>query len=297
MSEELPMLADSDAWQTELDALLNEHFGEVRQRIPAFYEQYFASLRRIASRHWQHRRDVPRDLATLPRFTWRALQRLGGRRGTTARRFSAKELTLAGLIGGELLHLPELEEKLLRHLGRHPGLDLDKQREVQDILARYSPADLELRLRDAVARLAVDHEGSRDLLLFLALGMIGRAASDKVVFGSAGLLGASAASSLYLSQQSFFASVWAKWVGVPTWVSLAGGTAGLALLLLLTPVLAPFVEFAVNRFRAERMLGELVDQVQQQLQNPGHDGYTLAAYAGSYIQLLPDLLNILKSLR
>ncbi|MBN49027.1 MAG: hypothetical protein CMN85_05750 [Spongiibacteraceae bacterium] len=284
-------------WEAQLDTLLEEHFSAVRERIPAFYEQHFGSLRRIASRHWQYRRDIPRDLATLPRFTWRALQRLGGRRINTERRYSAKELALASVISGELLHMPALEEKLLRHLSQHPELDLSRQREVQAILARYSPADLEQRLQDAVARLAVDHEGSRDVIVFLALGMLGRAVSDKIAFGSAGVLGATAAGSLYISQQSFFAGLWAKWVGVPGWVSVAGGSLGIVSLLLLTPVLAPLVEFGVNRFRAERMLGNLVDQVQQQLQHPGSDGYTLAAYTGTYIQLLPDLLNILRSLR
>ncbi|MFT5576716.1 MAG: hypothetical protein ACI89D_002245 [Bermanella sp.] len=287
----------SESWQAVLDVLLEDHFRGVRERVPQFYKQHFASLRRIASRHWQHRRDVPRDLATLPRFTWRALQRLSGRNIAGGRRYSAKELALAGLIGGELLHLSALEEKLLRHLSRHPELDLNKQAEVQAILARYSPADLEQRLQEAVAQLAVDHEGSRDVIVFLALGMVGRAVSDKIAFGSAGLLGATAASSLYVSQQPFFASLWAKWVGVPSWVSLAGGTVGLVLLLLLTPLMAPVVEFGVNRFRAERMLGNIVDQIQQQLQHPGTDGYTLAAYTGTYIQLLPDLLNLLKALR
>ena len=287
----------AECWETQLNTLIEEHFAGVRERVAPFYDRHFASLRRIASRHWQYRRDIPRDLATLPRFTWRALQRLTGRRVMSTRRYSAKELALAGLIGSELLHLPDLEEKLLRHLSQHPRLDLSKQDEVQAILARYSPTDLEQRLQEAVARLAVDHEGSRDVLVFMALGLMGRAVSDKVAFGSAGLLGATAAGSLYISQQSFFAGVWAKWVGVPGWVSLAGGGAGILALLLLTPMLAPLVEFGVNRFRAERMLGNLVAQVQQQLQHPGNDGYTLAAYAGTYIQLLPDLLNILRSLR
>lgn len=284
-------------WEAQLDALLEAHFNAVRERIPSFYKQHFGSLRRIASRHWQHRSDIPRDLATLPRFTWRALQRLGGRKIHVARRYSGKELALASLVGEELLLLPALEEQLLRHLSQHPELDLGKQREVQAMLSSYSPADMEVRLQEAVARLAVDHEGSRDVILFLALGMLGRAVSDKIAFGSAGVLGATAAGSVYLSQQSLFAGLWAKWVGVPGWVSVAGGTAGVLLLLLLTPVVAPVVEFGVNRFRAERMLGNLVDQVQQQLQHPGSDGYTLAAYAGSYIQLLPDLLNILRTLR
>lgn len=284
-------------WQTQLDSMLDEHFSAVRERIPVFYERHFASLRQIASRHWQHRRDVPRDLATIPRFTWHALRRLSGRKVDAGRRYSAKEMALAGLVGTELLCLPELEEKLLCHLSQHPQLDLSKQEEVQAMLARYSPTELDVRLREAVARLAVDHEGSRDVIVFLALGMIGRAVSDKIAFGSAGLLGASAASSIYLSQQSFFAGLWVKWFGTPAWVSVAGGAAGFLTLLLLTPVFAPFVELGVNRLRAERMLNNLVDQIQQQLQQPGSDGYTLAAYAGTYIQLLPDLLNVLKALR
>ena len=168
---------------------------------------------------------------------------------------------------------------------------------MEALLQRYSPAELELRVREAVARLAVDHEGSRDVLLFITLGVAGRLVSDKIAFGSAGVLGATAASSLYLSQQSYLSALWAKWFGLPGWVSITGGALGFAALILLTPVVAPLVECGINRFRAERTLQRLIDEVQQQLQSPGTDGYTLAAYAGTYVQLLPDLLHILRSLR
>ncbi|WP_372764344.1 hypothetical protein [Litorivivens sp.] len=285
------------AWSAQLNALLEDHFAAARKRLPMVCERHFHSLRGVARRHWQNRADIPRDLATIPRFTWRALRRLGGRRLELQHHYSAKELALAGVVASELLQLAELEQALLRHLGQHPGLDPQQQAEVEVLLSRYSPAEMETRVRQAMARLAVDHEGSRDVLLFLTLGLAGRLASDKIAFGSAGLLGASAASSLYLSQQSFFAGLWAKWFGVPGWVSVSGGLAGLATLLFLTPVVAPLVECGINRFRAERVLGNLIDEVQAQLQSPGADHYTLAAYAGTYVQLLPDLLNILRSFR
>ncbi len=287
----------ADQWNAQLNQLLEAHFAAARQRVPEVCARHFHSLGGVTKRHWQHRRDIPRDLATIPRFTWRALRRLGGRGVVLQQHYSAKELALAGVVASELLQLAVLEQALLRHLGQHPELDPGKQREVAALLQRYSPAELELRVREAVARLAVDHEGSRDVLLFITLGVAGRLVSDKIAFGSAGVLGATAASSLYLSQQSYLSALWAKWFGLPGWVSITGGALGFAALILLTPVVAPLVECGINRFRAERTLKRLIDEAQQQLQSPGTDGYTLAAYAGTYVQLLPDLLHILRSLR
>lgn len=287
----------TEQWNAQLNKMLDTHFAAARERVPEVCARHFHSLAGVTRRHWQHRRDIPRDLATIPRFTWRALRRLGGRRVLVQHHYSAKELALAGVVANELLQLAVLEEVLLRHLGQHPELDPGKQREVEALLQRYSPAELELRVREAVARLAVDHEGSRDVLLFITLGVGGRLISDKIAFGSAGVLGATAASSLYLSQQSYLSALWAKWFGLPGWVSITGGALGFAALILLTPVVAPLVECGINRFRAERTLQRLIDEVQLQLQSPGTDGYTLAAYAGTYVQLLPDLLHILRSLR
>lgn len=287
----------ADQWNAQLNQLLEAHFAAARQRVPEVCARHFHSLGGVTKRHWQHRRDIPRDLATIPRFTWRALRRLGGRGVVLQQHYSAKELALAGVVASELLQLAVLEQALLRHLGQHPELDPGKQREVEALLQRYSPAELELRVREAVARLAVDHEGSRDVLLFITLGVAGRLVSDKIAFGSAGVLGATAASSFYLSQQSYLSALWAKWFGLPGWVSITGGALGFAALILLTPVVAPLVECGINRFRAERTLKRLIDEAQQQLQSPGTDGYTLAAYAGTYVQLLPDLLHILRSLR
>ena len=106
-------------WDARLQALLDAHFSAARARVPAVCERHFHSLRSVARRHWQNRRDVPRDLATIPRFTWRALRRLGGRRINVQQHYSAKELALAGIVAGELLQLHELEQALLRHLAEH----------------------------------------------------------------------------------------------------------------------------------------------------------------------------------
>lgn len=290
------MTVDSGHWEDELQALVARHFDEARARVPQVYRCHFASLSGVVRRHWQHRRDIPRDLASLPRFTWYALRRLVGKPSAEARRYSAKELAVAELVAEELLRMGELEQVLLEHLNRHPELE-ERGEELRALLDEYSPAQREARLRQAVARLGVDQEGTRDALVFLTLGLAGRAVSDKVAFGSASVLGAAAAGSLYIGQQSFFAGLWAKWFGVPGWVSVAGGTAGFALLLLATPVVAPFVECGVNRFRAERLLGRIVDEAQHQFEGRNVDGYTFAAYAGTYIQLLPDLIYMLRHLR
>lgn len=284
-------------WEASLQQLLDTHFAAAHGRVDSFYRRHFLSLREVLARHWRHRRDVPRDLANVPRMTWRLARKLVGKPVADGERFSGKELALADAIATELLDLPALERSLLELIESHPALQHHEADELRALLSSYTPEECRERVAKAVAKLGVTQEGGRDLLIFLGLGLAGRALGDKIAFGSAALIGSTVATSLYIGQQSFFAALWSKWFGAPAWVSVSGALGGFVLLLLATPVFAPFLEVGVNRFRARSFLHETVDQLHRQLLEPRADAYSFAGYVGTCVQLIPDLLAALRSLK
>ena len=298
------MNAESDAmttavaeWEAALQALISDHFSAARARVEPFYQQHFSRLSVILSRHWQHRRDIPRDLATLPRAAWRMASQLRRKSPPPSPELSLKEQAIAQLVVGELLQLPPLQQRLLAHLEQHPQVSAQQWQALHGLLDQYSPEQAQVRLRQALERLAVTREGGRDMAIFLSLGMLGRGLGDKLAFGSAMGLGSAAATSVYIGQQSFLAGLWAQWFGAPGWVVAGGAVGGAAVVLLCTPLIAPLAEFGVNKVRAKRFLHEAVDRVERDISDTRADAGSLAGQMGSYVQLLPDLLQLLRTLR
>jgi hypothetical protein len=180
------------------------------------------------------------------------------------------------------------------HLIKHPSFvraDLDA---LEKTLSQL-PADVaRKKLVHSVDSLTQTHEGGRDFLLFVAIGLLGRGIIDKAAFGSAAALGSAAATSIYLSKQSFLAGVWLSWAGTPTWVSAAGAIGGVGSTILLTPLIAPITEYSVNRMRAKKMLTEIIDQTESKVAVNQKDLAKFAGQFGTYSQLIPDLIQILK---
>ncbi len=276
-------------WADALRADIDAHFAAAHRRVEAVYRREFRALPAVLRRHWQHRGDVPADLVALPRSLWRLV-----RRRAAERPLSGKERAVAELLAQQVLDLQGLQDTLWRHFELHPDYCRDTIAELQAELQLGDPELAARRLHRAVARWGGSQDSSRDLLLFLALGLAGRGLSDKVLFGSASLLGVSAASSLYMAQQGWWGAWWASWFGVPAWVSASGAAAGLASMLLLTPLLSPFIECGLNRLWRRQRLHRLLDEVQRQLAPPLRE--QLWQYGG-YLQFLPDLLLLLRQLR
>lgn len=287
-----PRSVDSAAdWQSQLLTAIDAHFAGAKARVDLAYRQHFASLRAVLGRHWQHRGDVPADLLAAPRAVWHLLR---PRRAAGVRPLTGKEQAVAAIMANDVLDLPGLQALLLDHLRRHPDYHQREFDELRALLAPYDTEQATRRLQQAVAQWGQRHDSNRDLLLFLSLGLAGRAASDKIAFGSASLIGMSAASSLYISQQGALSALWASWFGVPGWVAVSGALAGFAVVIAATPLLSPFIEYGFNHYRTRRRLLKMVDQVHRDVRQPLSD--RLWQYSG-YLQFIPDLIQILKQLR
>jgi hypothetical protein len=125
--------------------------------------------------------------------------------------------------------------------------------------------------------------------------LTGRLLGDKAMLSSAASLGGTVAGSVYLGQQGWWGAFWASWFGVPAWVSWVGIGSGVLSALLLSPLLAPGVEWGMNRLRARRVLQQTVQQAKEKLTSK--DGVLLASRLGVYLQLLPDLAQFLARLK
>ncbi|WP_317928674.1 hypothetical protein [Halioxenophilus sp. WMMB6] len=288
-----------DAWLDQWQAITQTHFAEARSRTDQVYKTHFASAKAVALRHWQNRADIPKDLLNLPRSVWRLAQRAlwRGHRQANPKVPTGKELALLAIIAEELLALSQLQTKYQHHLSLHPDLSSALFEELEGELGQLSAEQAQHNLQLAVERLRLSQEGSRDLLMFVSIGLLGRGLADKITFGSAAATGSALASSVYISQQSLLGGLWAGWFGAPAWVGMTGAVGGFGLVLLATPLISPLTELGVNRLRAKRLLARIVERTEAELNQPRLDLASTAGQLATYLQLLPDLLQVLKQLR
>lgn len=287
--------------QQQLRALICDHFAQANARVEPVYQRHFASAGVILNRHWRHKSDIPHDLMALPRSLSLSLLKLGRRISQAEAedypqpiKESGKQAELRNIINEELLDLPGLEEKLeqfcqqallqyQQQIADHPQLNADQQQQFHQYVQHQ------------IDRLHLTNEGMREGLLALTIVITGRALGDKAILSSAASLGGTLASSVYIGQQGWLAALWASWMGVPGWVSVAGASAGILSLLILSPLLAPGLEWGVNRLRSRTVLEQTVNNAEQQLLKK--DGLLAASKIGVYLQLLPDIAQFIQKLR
>ncbi len=296
------------ALQAALNDVIEQHFDGALVRVPQVYQQFFTSPGSILKRHWRHRRDIPGDFVSLPRQLWHVgkhwvSQMMPGKKAADAseavvpqpRPLSGKEQELHRVLYEDLLQLPALEERLLSVLSTHSSSVAECQRLLPSLSDTQRQA-VSTFLQQKMHHLTVSREGGRDMLAFFMIGLIGKSVGTDVVFGSAIATGGAIAQSVYLAQQSWWGVLWAKWAGVPTWVTVSGGVGGVLAAVAVAPLLSPIAELAMNRLRGERYLRKLVQEVKENSLHGGRDGFDLAGLMAGYAQIAPDLLVLLKSL-
>jgi hypothetical protein len=275
-----------------LEQLILEHFECARNRVDTVCIDHLYSLKVVTQRHWKHRKDIPQDIAAVPRAGWRLVKAAVGKKQSGTLRASGKELELLEIVTTELLQLNELSDKLNNYLEKEvsgAGLTLE---ELVHFLDKDNAEFVEQWLQQRIETHSVAQEGVRESLVFVATGLVGRAFSDKAVFGSSMGLGSMAATSFYVSHQGWWAGFMTKVFGVPGWVGVAGMVGGAATTLAVMPIISPLVEAGVNRFRAKRMLTKIVDSVEQDMMKEGPEIAGIAGRLATFIGVLPDLVQI-----
>ncbi|MDY6792538.1 MAG: hypothetical protein SWH54_14855 [Thermodesulfobacteriota bacterium] len=276
-----------------IQQIIDNHFNEAEQRLENVYQTHFASLNTIFGRHWRHKRDIPSDLLSLPRHTSKLFAKKVLKKKTNPLPKSGKVKELEQIVSEKLLDLNDLEKKLKNYIESY---QLRFEEQFTEILQQVPSLERETFVRELevkIEQLTTPIEGGRDALMFLLAGIVSKIYSDKVTFGSAVAAGQGIATSIYVSQLSWFGSFWFSLFGsVPTWVSAVGVSGGILAGAIVAPFITPLLEFGMNKLRVRKVLKRTIYAARQKLTNEGLDAYDVAGKTAIYLQLLPDVLHL-----
>lgn len=274
--------------------IINDHFDQAEERVEEIYASHFSSTKEVLGRHWRHKKDIPSDLMALPRHAWGFFSKMIFRKKTKPLPKTGKVKEIEILIADNLLDLKGLEKKIENYIKpyqekfEHEFTDILEQ--IPSLQQEKFSKELELH----VERLNTPIEGTREAVIFLIAGIIGKVFSNKVTFGSSIATGKAVAASIYMSQLSWFGSLWAHLFGIPSWVGYAGAGAGVLAAVIVAPFLTPVFELGINKFRARKILRLAVESARQKLTGKGKDALDLAGKTAIYLQVLPDLIEVAK---
>ncbi|CAA9890476.1 conserved hypothetical protein [Candidatus Methylobacter favarea] len=280
-----------------LNDIVESHFNEAKNRVTPVYLKHFASPQAVFNRHWRHRGDIPGELAVLPRSAWRLIKSAvirqknhpAGQLHSIA--LSGKQLELYNVIEVELLDMAGLDKKLQDYVAQYQSAFACQLSDLLNRLPGNQRKEVESRLAHHIERLSVPVEGSREAVMFLLTGLMGKSLGASG-FGSSLATGQAAATAIYTSNLSWWGGLWVSLTGVPGWVSVAGATSGLLATLLIAPFFAPLLEVGINRFRGKKMLSEIIEQVRKRVIKPPSNTVDILGKLAVYLQLLPDILNV-----
>lgn len=284
-----------EAHRNNLTEIVDMHFHEAKERVSAVYLKHFAEPTVVLDRHWRHRGDIPKDLATLPRSIWRALKSAIPRNRKSpgeqieAVSLSGKQSELRDALERELLDLGGLDKKLSDYVARHQaGFDAQLD-ELLNGLPNNQREQVKKQLSLHVERMSLPVEGSREALMFFLTGMLGKGLGSST-FGSSVAAGQAAAATIYTSNLSWWGGLWVSVTGIPGWVGVLGATGGFVAAALVAPLFAPLLEVGINHWRGEKMLLQVIDHVRTRVITPPKDSVDVLGQLAVYLQVLPDLI-------
>jgi hypothetical protein len=279
-----------------LNEIVDAHLNEAKNRVLPVYLKYFASPGVVLDRHWRNRGDIPKELATLPRSAWGMVKSLIPRRSQPDKQvdgipLSNKQLEVYKAIEVDLLDMDGLDKKLRDYVQQYQSnFDIQLNELLSDLPVNQRE-NVEKQLFHHIERMSLPVEGSREALMFLLTGVIGKGLGASG-FGSSIATGQAAATAIYTSNLSWWGSLWVGLTGAPGWVGLVGATGGIMAMLVVAPFFAPLLEVGVNRFRAKKMLFEIIEHVRTHVTKPPRDTVDVLGQLAIYLQLLPDIIQI-----
>lgn len=285
----------SEQHRNNLNEIVDTHFNEAKERAASVYLQHLVSPTVVLSRHWRHRGDIPKELATLPRSVWNTLKSVIPRNGesldgqTATITLSGKQRELQNTLENELLDLSGLDKKLEEYVAHYQS-DFDAQlHALLSGLPNNQREQVKKQLSLHVDRMSLPVEGSREALMFFLTGLIGKGLGSSA-FGSSVATGQAAAVTIYTSNLSWWGGLLVSLNGVPGWVGIIGASSGFLAALIVAPLFAPLLEVGVNRLRGEKMLLQIIDNVRTRVITPAKDSVDVLGQLAVYLQLIPDLI-------
>lgn len=296
-TDEHPFAQVSEQHRNNLNEIVDTHFNEAKERAASVYQQHLVAPTVVISRHWRHRGDIPKELATLPRSVWNLLKSIIPRNRksldeqTTPIILSGKQRELQNTLESELLDLSGLDKKLQEYVAHYQS-DFDAQlHALLSDLPNNQREQVKKQLSLHVERMSLPVEGSREALMFFLTGVIGKGVGSSA-FGSSIATGQAAAVTIYTTNLSWWGGLWVSLHGAPAWVSIIGASSGFLVALLVAPLFAPLLEVGVNRLRGEKMLLQIIDHVRTRVITPPKDSVDVLGQIAVYLQVIPDLIYL-----
>ncbi len=287
-------MTEDQIHQNAIQNIINNHFVQAENRIEPICSSYFYSFREIIKRHWKNKKDIPNDLASIPRHSWNFVAKKVFKKNIKSLPKSGKVKEIESIISNQLLDLSGLEKEIEDYLIPYQQ---EFEKSLSDILESVPVPDrgkYANMLESEIEKLTTPIEGCRDAVMFLVAGIVGKVFSDKIVFGSMLSTGKAIATSIYMSQLSWFGALWANIFGIPAWIGVAGAIGGMAAGIIVAPLVSPLFEFGINRLRAKKILTEIVRSAEEKLTVAGKDAFNVAGKIAIYLQVFPDILHIAK---
>jgi hypothetical protein len=277
--------------EVEILKIINDHFDLAEERLEEIYVSHFANTKAVLGRHWRHKKDIPSDLMALPKHAYGSLAKI------YSKKVQIKEIPKTGkvcevekIIAEKLLDLQGLEKKIEQYVQPY-------QDEFTSILEQVPALQREKFLKELeiqVARLQTPTDGAKEAVVFIIVGLIGKVFGDKITFGSSMATGHAVALSIYMSQLSWFGSLWYSIFGAPAWVAYAGMGAGMLVVIVISPFLTPLFELAINCMRARKILKKSIAVARHKLTASDNDCFDIAGKTAIYLQVLPDIITAAK---
>lgn len=271
-------------------AIINSHFDVAEERVDEVYENYFSDVKEVFTRHWRNKTDIPNDIVTPLKYAFNYVsKKVSPDKKITAFPRSGKAKEIEQIISEKLLDLPGLETEIsdyVKPYHEHFERELTDVLESVPVLHREKFSE-ELKLQ--IDKLQTPIDGAREAALFLIIGVVGKVYSGTFsgTFGA----GAAVGNAVYISQLSWYGSLWAHIFGAPAWVGWAGGVVGLLLALAVAPLLSPIFEFGINLIRAKTILRSSISGAREKLVGNDIDAFDVAGKTAIYLQFLPDVID------
>lgn len=283
-------LLSARGYKEDISWIIDVHFKDAEARVDEIYGRYFSDVKEVLGRHWRNKRDIPYELINPIKYLYNILRkRLFKKSSVNAFPRSGKAREIEAIISEHLLDLPGLEKKISKYVD--PYEERFRQ-EMSEILAgvpalRRKDFTDDLRLR--IDRLQTPIDGAKEATLWLVAGIVGKVYSDSL--GGTITAGIGVGKTIYLSQLSWFGSLWVHFFGAPVWVSWVGGIGGLLAMIIVAPTLTPFIEIGINKFRARKILKASIRGARERLNGSDNDAFDLAGKTAMYLQFLPDVID------
>ncbi|MDD2732347.1 MAG: hypothetical protein PHF56_00275 [Desulfuromonadaceae bacterium] len=279
----------------DIRQIINNHFDIAEERIEEVYSQHFSDTKTVFNRHWRHKKDIPYDLVSPFKYAYDFVaKKIVPNKKIYEFPRSGKSQEMEQIFSEQLLDLPGLEREIHTYVNPYKELFEKDLSYILESVPALQREDFSEKLKLQIDRLQTPIDGAREAALFLVAGVVGKVFSGN--FGGSIAAGSAVGQTIYLSQLSWFGSLWANIFGAPAWVGLVGGGVGFLAMLILAPVLTPLFELGINRMRAKKILKLSVNSAREKLTGNGADAFDVAGKTAIYLQFLPDILDAARKL-